>query len=49
MQLQEFLNYGAKPLPEPMLIYCELHNQYQTSMKCYAKPKHFYWRKYLGS
>ena len=36
---------GAKPLPEPMLIYCQLDPQEQTSMKSESKYKIFRSRK----
>ena len=33
--------FGAKPLPEPMLTYCEMYPKKQTSVKCESKYKTF--------
>ena len=43
---------GAKPLSEPMLYYCQLDPQEQTSVKLYSKFKYFHsgkciWKCYL--
>ena len=37
--------FGAKPLSEPMLYYCQLDSLEQTSVKLYSKFKHFHSRK----
>ena len=37
--------FGAKPLSEPMLPYCQLDPKGHISMKCYVKFKSFHWRK----
>ena len=36
---------GTKPLPEPMLIYCQLDRKEHISMKLYLKCKYFHSRK----
>ena len=37
--------FGAKPLPEPMLVYCQLDSWQQISMKFMPEFYHFHWRK----
>ena len=37
--------FGAKPLSEPMLEYCQLDPWEQTSVKFYSNLKHFHSRK----
>ena len=37
----------AKPLPEPMLVYCKVEPQEQTSMKSKSTFKHFHSRKWV--
>ena len=37
--------FGAKPWSEPMLYYCQLEPQEQTSLKLYLKFEHFHSRK----
>ena len=36
---------GAKPLPEPMLAYCQLDSWEQISVKFESEYYHFHWRK----
>ena len=38
---------GAKPLPEPMLIYCQLDSWEQISMKFESQFYHFHSRKFI--
>ena len=37
--------FGAKPLPEPLLTYCQLDSQEQTSVKFESQNKTFHSRK----
>ena len=39
--------FARKPLPEPMLIYCQLVSWEQVSMKFESKFYHFHSRKYI--
>ena len=38
---------SSKPLPEPMLIYCESGPKAHISMKLYFKFKSIHWRKLI--
>ena len=38
---------GTKPLPEPMLSYCQLDSWEQISVKYESELYHFHWRKCL--
>ena len=37
--------FGAKPLPEPMLVYCQLYSWEQISVKFESEFSHFHSRK----
>ena len=39
--------FGIKPLPEPMLAYCQLHSWEQISVKFESELRNFHWRKCL--
>ena len=45
VQIMAFRLFGDKPLPEPMLLYCQLDHQEQTSVKFESGFYHFHWRK----
>ena len=36
--------FGAKPSPEPMLVYCQLDSWQQISVKLESEFYHFHWR-----
>ena len=39
--------FGAKPLPEPMLTYCQLDSWEQISVKIETEFYHFHKRKWI--
>ena len=39
--------FGTKPLPEPMLAYCQLDSQEQISVKFESEFYHFHSRKFI--
>ena len=39
--------FGAKPAPEPMLVYCQLDSWQQISVKLELEFYHFHWRKFI--
>ena len=50
VQMMAYYLFGAKPLSEPVMTYCQLnHNMHKEhiSMKYYLKFKNFHSRKFI--